>query len=136
MKTLNQIGKVALSRVLSSRKFWGDEPHKMESPTIWFMDEPFDLTRKNAQTGNTNEHYGNIQTRTFSGFEVWGIELGLVGLEIKSGQSFLEAIQEIVGTGAKPSHIIKHNGGDSDMGNWSTYEVTRFTNEQDQLIAR
>lgn len=135
MNTLNQIGKAALSRVLSSRKFLGDEPGKMESPTIHFGEKPFDLNQKREGARSTNEHYGNIQTRTFCGLEIWGIELGLIGLQPKPGQTILEAILELTSGGAKPSHIISHNGGSSDITNWSNYTVTRFNQEQDRLIA-
>lgn len=135
MNTLNKIGKAALSRVLSARKFWGDEPCKMESPSIFFQDQPFDLNRKFEGVAHTNEHYGNIQTRSWGNLEIWGIELGLVCLEPKPGQTILEAILELTTSRAKPSHIIQHNGGASDVGNWSSYKVTRFNHDQDKLIA-
>ena len=129
MKTLNQIGKDALTRIFKPVV-------KIDAMTefyrsISFPNDEFDVS-KPIEVKSNHQHYGNLQFNSSVSYKVWGIELGLVHLKIENGQSILDAISELK---ELPSHLIVLSWSNGDMGGeHEDYTVYRFSSKQDAII--
>jgi len=141
MKTIKQIGNAALLRVfkpglteLLVPKFGGGLTPLRR--TVNFPKEILDIFKPLDRRGESIccRYLEGITLTTL--MAIWGIELGLIYFEVADGENIIETITKIQGLKEKkitPSHIVKINNEDDDLG--AQYiSIYRLSQKQEESI--
>ncbi len=134
MNTITKIGKAALTRLFSSKKFNADK--------ITFDDFGFNLAGivPPDEAGGTKWFGDHSIKDEGTSYYIWSIELGLHSLEAAEGETFADAIANFLRNhspfGPYPSHIIVCSGWSDDEEDECryVYAIHRFTQEEDRAI--
>jgi hypothetical protein len=136
MKTVNQIGNAALSRLLTKKNFSSlDIDLSQQVVTICLGDAP--LLEKSSCSSCSDDEYGTVDEG--QSFYVWGIELGFKELSFDPSRSVTECLVDVLTKNdwLIPSHVVKTRWtyiGGSPSNSSQTFEIYRLSQTQEAML--
>jgi hypothetical protein len=134
MNSVTKIGRLALTRLFTSKPFWKSGDNTITK--VEFSKEILILQRRSADIEYVHDH--DAQYYAGGSYKVWGIELGLHTLDVQPHQNPLDALTTLLTKvrAPLPSHVVVHTWSNSDHHSETAYKIYRLSQPQEELLRK